>query len=87
LNGRYKKDDVAITKTIISLAENLGLEIIAEGVETKAQLEFLLQEGCTQIQGFYYSKPLNVTEATEYLKRFKDKKVSPRFPSVFSYQI
>jgi len=64
-----KKESVAITKTIISLANNLGLEIIAEGVETKAQLDFLAQEGCNLIQGYYFSKPLNVKDATIFLKK------------------
>ena len=61
------KDDVAIVKTIISLAKNLGLETIAEGVETKQQLDFLLQEGCYNIQGYYFSKPLPVAECREFI--------------------
>ncbi|WP_457746237.1 putative bifunctional diguanylate cyclase/phosphodiesterase [Sulfurimonas sp.] len=60
-------DDVAIVKTIISLARNLNLELIAEGVETKEQIDFLLKEGCHIIQGYYYSKPLSLSECREYL--------------------
>jgi len=48
------KDDTAIVKTIISLARNLNLEIIAEGVETKEQLDFLVGEGCYNIQGYIF---------------------------------
>ncbi|QOP43297.1 EAL domain-containing protein [Sulfurimonas sediminis] len=61
------KDDVAIVKTIISLAKNLGLQIIAEGVETKEQLDFLVQEGCYDIQGYYFSKPLPVDECEAFI--------------------
>ena len=49
----------------MTLAKNLGLSITAEGVEHKDQLEFLNQEGCDEIQGYYYAKPmpLNIREA------------------------
>ena len=61
------KDDVAIVKAIISLAKNLNLGIIAEGVETKEQLEFLVQEGCYNIQGYYFSKALPVDECEKFI--------------------
>jgi len=61
-------DDMAITKTIIAMANNLHLKIIAEGVETLEQLEFLRAEGCQQVQGYYFSKPLPTEAATEYLR-------------------
>ncbi|MER2008446.1 MAG: EAL domain-containing protein [Psychrobacillus sp.] len=48
----------AITNTIITLAENLMLNVIAEGVETKEQLDFLLSKGCYLMQGYYFSVPL-----------------------------
>lgn len=56
------KDDIAIAKAIIALAESLGLELIAEGVENYAQKEFLLKCGCEHIQGFYYSVPMPADE-------------------------
>ena len=63
------KDSVAIVKTIIALAQNLNLEIIAEGVETKEQLDFLVNNGCENIQGYYYSKPISEQEFENiYLK-------------------
>ncbi len=52
------KDDVGITNTIITLAHNLNLEVIAEGVETKEQAEFLCAQNCYLMQGYFFSKPM-----------------------------
>ena len=60
-------NDTAITQAIIVMAEQLGLEIIAEGVETSEQAEFLLGNQCKQAQGYLYSKPLTANDATAYL--------------------
>ncbi len=54
--------DAAIAQTILQLADNLGLLSIAEGVETVEQLDGLKTMGCTQFQGFYFSKPLPVDQ-------------------------
>ena len=55
-------DDAAIVLAIIRMAQTLKLEVIAEGVETAAQLEYLRSHRCDQIQGYYFSRPLPVTE-------------------------
>ena len=63
-------NDAIIVKAIITLAHNLHKEVIAEGVETKEQLEFLKNHQCDIIQGFFFSKPLPVEEIEKiYLER------------------
>lgn len=55
-------DAAAITKTIITLAQNLNLEVIAEGVETKEQAEFLSAQNCHFMQGYFFSKPMKAED-------------------------
>jgi diguanylate cyclase (GGDEF)-like protein/PAS domain S-box-containing protein len=62
------EDDKAIAKAIIGLGESLNLKIIAEGVETKEQLEFLQQNRCHYIQGYFYSRPIPAEQMTQLLK-------------------
>ena len=59
--------DSTIAKAIVSLAHNLGLQVIAEGVETHAQLDFLAQNGCDEIQGYLLSRPLDEQAARNFL--------------------
>jgi diguanylate cyclase (GGDEF)-like protein/PAS domain S-box-containing protein len=61
-------NDAAIAKTIIALAQTLGLGIIAEGVETEAQRDFLVHAGCHSYQGYYFSKPLPLDKFEEYTR-------------------
>ncbi|MDP1705585.1 MAG: EAL domain-containing protein [Sulfurimicrobium sp.] len=55
-------DDAAITNAVISLGHSLKLRVVAEGVETLAQLEYLRAQGCDEVQGFYFSRPLPAEE-------------------------
>ena len=58
----------AIARTIISLAHNLDLKVIAEGVENEPQLSYLRHHGCDEIQGYFFSKPVSAQEFTQLLR-------------------
>jgi EAL domain-containing protein (putative c-di-GMP-specific phosphodiesterase class I) len=61
--------DAAIADAIIAMGKRLGIRVVAEGVETHAQLVFLRERGCDEIQGYYFSKPLPAGEFASYLRR------------------
>ena len=69
----------SIVRTVIALGQSLGMSIIAEGVETEAQLQFLLNAGCEQFQGYYFSKPLPLEAFEAYVaqQHAKVKRVHP----------
>lgn len=60
--------DVEIIHAILAMAQSLGLIVVAEGVETAAQLEFLKNAGCSEYQGYYFSPPLAANEAAVFLR-------------------
>ena len=66
------ENDAAIVTAIIAMAGSLNIQVIAEGVESKEQIDFLKQRGCSQYQGFYFSKPLSALETIQKLKRFNN---------------
>jgi diguanylate cyclase (GGDEF)-like protein/PAS domain S-box-containing protein len=62
-------DDAAISRAIISMAKNLNLKVIAEGVETIEQLKFLKENGCDAYQGYHFSRPMPAAELTALLAK------------------
>lgn len=68
-------EDKAITQAIIAMGKTLGLTVVAEGVETAAQQTFLSDNGCDEMQGFYFSKPIAAEKFSELLRSHKP---SPR---------
>ena len=63
----FDEEDVGIAKAVIALSKSLNLRVIAEGVETQEQKDFLVNEGCSNIQGYFYSKPIPVDEMEQRL--------------------
>ena len=67
-------DDATIVRAIIQLGKSLGMQVIAEGVETTEQEAYVIGEGCHEGQGYLYSKPLGARELLAYLKQAKRRK-------------
>lgn len=61
------ENDAAIVATIISMAKHLNLDVIAEGVEEKGEIDFLINNGCLKFQGYYFSKPINAESFQQLL--------------------
>ena len=62
-------DDEAITTAIIAMAHGLGLSVVAEGVETEQQLQFLRAAQCDIMQGFYFARPMPADQITAFLRK------------------
>jgi diguanylate cyclase (GGDEF)-like protein/PAS domain S-box-containing protein len=62
-------DDAVIVRAIIALGHNLGLKVVAEGVETEEQIEFLRMNGCDELQGYFFSKPVPAWHMTKLLAK------------------
>src|SRR5207245_2220760 len=60
-------EDAAIVRSVIELAQGLNLRVVAEGVETKQQLDFLRQQHCREVQGFYFGYPVPPAEFQKLL--------------------
>ena len=61
-------DDATLTRAIINLAQTLRLKVVAEGVETEAQLAFLRSNGCDEIQGYFFARPTHAEECERMLR-------------------
>jgi len=68
-NVPHDSNDVAISQAIISLSHDLGYEVVAEGVETEAQLDFLLDRGCNFAQGYFFGKPVSAAEFPKLVEK------------------
>ena len=64
-------DDEAITATVITMAHSLGLNVVAEGVETVEQLNYLREQGCDEVQGFWLSPPLDVQHCLAFIRAYR----------------
>lgn len=71
MNVEHDEKARTISGLIVSMANNLGILTIAEGIETEGQLEFIRNLGCKDAQGFYYSKPLSCTDFEQWYEKFK----------------
>ncbi len=68
-NMEYDEKDIQLVALILDIAKNLGIQVIAEGVETEAQLQQLRELGCSLVQGYYFSRPLHPREFEEKVLR------------------
>ena len=68
--------DATIALAIINLAHSLKLTVVAEGVETEEQLNFLREHVCDEMQGYYFAKPMSATECTKSL--IENRRLSPQ---------
>ncbi len=69
-NALNDNHNASIAKTIINLGHSLNLKVIAEGVETKDHEDFLVEQGCDEVQGFRYSRPVPVDEFVDFVKSY-----------------
>jgi diguanylate cyclase (GGDEF)-like protein/PAS domain S-box-containing protein len=69
LDMAASRDDASIVRSVITLGHNLGLRVVAEGVDNKRAVDMLAEMGCDMAQGYFLSRPLPAPEVTEWLRR------------------
>jgi EAL domain-containing protein (putative c-di-GMP-specific phosphodiesterase class I) len=62
-------DDLAISSAVLGMAKALNLKVIAEGVETEAQMDFLFSRDCDEVQGYFFTKPLPAGDVVHFISR------------------
>jgi EAL domain-containing protein (putative c-di-GMP-specific phosphodiesterase class I) len=67
--GVHREDEV-IARAILSLGHALGFSVVAEGVETDAQLAFLRHHGCSVVQGYHFAQPMSAADAHTFIRNF-----------------
>jgi diguanylate cyclase (GGDEF)-like protein/PAS domain S-box-containing protein len=80
----HGSEDAAITTTVLAMARSLGLKVVAEGVETQAQLEFLREQRCDEIQGFWLSPPLEAAECPAFIRHWRPAADRPSLEADFA---
>jgi EAL domain-containing protein (putative c-di-GMP-specific phosphodiesterase class I) len=75
------REDAVIVESVISLGHNLGMQVVAEGVEDAASLEHLRKLGCDSVQGYYLSPPLPSSELLRWMRRRPQFSLAP-VPSI-----
>lgn len=78
----HSPDDMSISRAVIAMGQSMGMDVLAEGVETAAQLEFLYQHGCNFYQGYFCSKPLPASEFALLLEGEKCSQQQAAYSSV-----
>ena len=73
----HDSNDRAIISAIVRMAQALGIQTTAEGVETQAQLDFLREQGCDEAQGYWFSKPVPAAQISELLRSYRPWIASP----------
>jgi diguanylate cyclase len=71
MNMTREQEDTVIVRSTIDLAHNLGLKVVAEGVEDSETMHALIELGCDEAQGYYFSKPLAPTEFVVWQKQYR----------------
>lgn len=70
------EDDATIVRAIIQLGRSLNMQVIAEGVESAAQEAYIIDQGCSEGQGYYYSRPLSATALADWLRNYSTRQAT-----------
>ncbi len=83
-NVLRSEQDAKLVKAVIAMAKSLGMSVVSEGVETKAQLDFLFAADCEFMQGYYFSKPVSADEFVALLKKVNRTLVKEKSPALIT---